>query len=57
MKTLRRLLLVATLSLATGACGQSILGPDAHLPDSGTHLPDSGTHLPDSGTHLPDSGS
>ena len=55
MKTLRRLLLVATLSLATGACGQSILGPD-HLPDSGTHLPDSGTHLPDSGTHLPDSG-
>ena len=54
MKTLRRLLLVLTLTVGFSACGGSILGP--HSPDPGTHSPDPGTHSPDPGTHSPDPG-
>ena len=54
MKILRRSLLVFVLTMATAACGSSILGP--HAPDSGNHAPDSGNHAPDSGNHAPDSG-
>ena len=44
MKTLRRFLLVLTLTVGASACGGSILGP--HNPDGGTepHNPDGGTH-------------
>ena len=58
MKTLRRLLLVAALTIGTvgaGACSGSILGP--HNPDGGSHNPDGGSHNPDGGSHNPDGGS
>ena len=47
MKLLRRSILVFLPTLATAACGSSILGP--HAPDRGNHAPDSGNHAPDSG--------
>jgi len=47
MKLLRRSILVFLLTMATAACGSSILGP--HAPDSGNHAPESGNHAPDSG--------
>jgi hypothetical protein len=55
MKTLRRLFVVLTLSLAASACNSTILGP--HSPDGGSHSPDGGSHSPDGGSHSPDGGS
>ena len=51
MKTLRRSLLVLLLTVGTGACTTSILGPDIeiHSPDGGNHSPDGGNHSPDGG--------
>ena len=48
MKSLLRLLLVLTLTVSTGACTSTILGPD-HTPDPGAHTPDPGAHTPDPG--------
>lgn len=55
MKTLRRLLLVLTLTVGMSACGNSLVGP--HVPDGGSHVPDGGSHVPDGGSHVPDGGS
>lgn len=52
MKTIRRTLLLALLSIAVTACGSSsILGPES-IPDSGSlSIPDSGSFsIPDSGS-------
>ncbi len=54
MKNLRRLVLVAVLTVGVGACSTSITGP--HNPDSGHHNPDSGHHNPDSGHNNSGSG-
>lgn len=54
MKTLRRTLLVFTLTLGLAACGSSITSP--HTPDGGNHTPDGGNHTPDGGNHTPDGG-
>lgn len=54
MKTLRRLFLVAALTVGASACNTSILGP--HHPDGGNHHPDGGNHHPDGGNHHPDGG-
>ena len=49
MKTIRRLVLVLTLTIGAAACTSgSILGP--HHPDGGSHHPDGGSHHPDGGS-------